>query len=286
MLFRTLSVRGNFGPLVRAIWVASDARHLGLIAAGVAFYAMLGVFPGLAILISIWGFFSDPVVMRDYVKLLHEFVPADAYHLIEDELSRLLSASQGRGLAATGLTILLGLWSSWSAVNALIDGLNAVHAQRHRSGFWRYAYALLLTIALMGLLLSALATMVAVPTALAFAPPGQLTATLLKIVPPVVMFGAILAFLGIFYRWGPNHDIRPAWITPGGVLASALWAVVSAAFTIYLSYFSTYSRVYGSIGAVVALLVWFYLSAYIILLGGVLNAELSRLAHRADPNAQ
>jgi membrane protein len=286
LLFRTLSDRQNLVPLVRAMWAAADARHLGLIAAGVAFYAMLGVFPGLAILISVWGFFSDPVVMRDYVKLVHEFVPADAYHLIEDELTRMLSANQGRGLAATALTFGVGLWSSWSAVNALIDGLNAVHAQRHRSGFWRYVYALVLTMALMGLLLSALATMVAVPTALAFAPPGQLSAMLLKIVPPLVMFVSILAFLGIFYRWGPNHDSRPSWVTPGGVLASALWAIVSAAFTVYLSYFSTYSRVYGSIGAVVALLVWFYLSAYIILLGGVLNAELGRLAARARQGAQ
>lgn len=285
-MFRTISDRHNLRPLIAAVWAATDARHLGLIAAGVAFYAMLGVFPGLATLIAIWGFFADPAVMGDYITILREFVPPEALRLIEDELGRMLAATGSRGWAATLISVAVGLWSAWSAVNALIDGLNAVHARKHRSGFWRYIFAFVLTLALMGLLLLALAMMVAVPTALAFVQPGLWTALVLRIVPPVVMFVSILTFLGIFYRLGPNHEKRPAWITPGALLASSLWAIASVAFTVYLSYFSTYSRVYGSIGAVVALLVWFYLSAYIILLGGVVNAELSRIAGQHDRDDQ
>jgi membrane protein len=238
---------------------------------------MLAVFPGLAVLIAVWGWFSDPSVIDDYIAAAGEFVPPDALHLIEDELHRLLS-NPSSGLDWTTLVSLgIGLWSAWSGVMALIDALNAVHAHRHRPGVMRYAFPVVMTLGLMGLLLTALAAVVAVPAVLAVVSLGPFEAWLVSVLPPAILFLCVLVFLGMFYRWGPNHIRRPAWITPGGLLAAFLWAVASFAFSLYLSNFASYSRVYGSIGAVVALVMWFYISAYIILLGGVLNAELERI---------
>lgn len=275
-MFRTLFRPGMIRRLVPAVWAAMDERHLGLIAAGVAFYAMLAVFPGLAVLISVWGWFSDPSVIRDYVAIAQEFVPADAIHLIEDELVRILSSNRALSWA-TLVSVAVGFWSAWSAVMALIDALNAVHAHEHRSGLARYLFPLVMTFALTGLFLSALAAMVGVPALLAVLTLGPYEAWLLKALPTTVLILGLLIFLGMFYRWAPNVEYRPSWITPGALLAAVLWSIVSIAFSIYLSYFGTYARVYGSIGAVVALLVWFYLSAYIVLLGGVVNAEISRI---------
>jgi membrane protein len=220
-----------------------EERHLGLIAAGVAFYAMLAVFPGLAALIALWGFFADPAMIDDYLGLLREFIPADAYHLIEGELARLLSANSGGLKWTTFLSLGIGLWSSWSAVNALIDAMNAVHARRYRPGIRRYTYALILTFGLIALLLSALAMMVLVPTALAFIPAAAKYPWLVKALPTGVMVLAVVAFLGIFYRLGPNQDERPPWITPGAILAAILWAIASIAFSFYLANFASYNRI-------------------------------------------
>jgi membrane protein len=271
----------NAFAVLPAVWQASHERHLGLLAAGVAFYAMLAVFPGLSALVVLWSFWADPAVMRQYLALAEDFMPADAMHLIEDELDRLLlSGGAARGWTAL-VTTSIGLWSAWSAVHALIDGLNAVHARGHRPGAMRHAVATVLTLALIGLLLAALASIVSIPAILAFAPPGPWTGVMLKAAQTGILFLAILVFLGIFYRWGPNLVPRPGWLTVGGVVAAILWAAASLAFTLYLARFGTYSRIYGSIGAVIALLMWFYISAYIILVGGTINAERARLASHA-----
>lgn len=263
--------------LIRSVWHASDDRHLGLIAAGVAFYAMLAIFPGMAATIAIWGFFADPVVMRDYLAQIHGLIPDAAYGIIEAQLSALLAANSSTLGWTTAVSLAVALYSVHSGVSALIAGLNAIHASRRRSGIMRIVGSILLTLALMGLFLTALTTVVILPIALNFLPLGPLAGYILGILPWTVMFVVVLVVLGLFYRWGPNMDARHAWITPGAVLAALLWAVASMAFSVYLANFGAYNRVYGSIGAVIALLMWLYISAYIVLLGAAINAERARL---------
>jgi membrane protein len=270
--------RSVIRALLIGVWEALDDRNLGLIAAGVAFYAMLAVFPGLAVTIAIWGFFSDPGLMRDNLSMIEEFVPHDGYVILLDEVTRLVSVNGGALGWATAISLLIGLYSAHNGVLALVSGLNAVHAREPHPGLTRYLISLVLTVAMIGLLITTLATVVLVPTLLNWIPLGPAQAWLLKVIPVAILFVAVLVFLGMFYRWGPNQpDARHGWVTPGAFLAALFWAASSVAFSVYLANFSTYNRVYGSIGAVIALLMWFYLSAYIILLGGVVNAELARL---------
>lgn len=263
--------------LARSVWHASDDRHLGLIAAGVAFYTMLAIFPGMAATIAIWGFFADPVVMRDYLSQVRDLIPDAAYSIIQAQLNALLAANSSTLGWATAVSLAVALYSVHSGVSALITGLNAIHASRRRSGIMRLVGSVLLTFALMGLFLTALSTVVILPIALNFLPLGPLAGYILSILPWLVMFAVVLVVLGLFYRWGPNMDDRHAWITPGAVLAALLWAAASMAFSVYLANFGAYNRVYGSIGAVIALLMWLYISAYIVLLGAAINAERARL---------
>ncbi len=138
-----------------------------------------------------------------------------------------------------------------------------------------------MTFATLGLAVCALATVVIVPVALNLLNVGRAEGIILKTLPWIVLILVLLVFLGMFYRWAPNNDAaRFDWLTPGSLLAVALWAGASIAFSVYLVNFGSYNRIYGSIGAVIALLMWFFISAYIVLLGAVLNAEYARL--RAD----
>lgn len=143
----------------------------------------------------------------------------------------------------------------------------------------RISGSLGMTLALLVLILAALALVVAVPVALSLVQLGPAEATILRFVPWIVLFLVVKATLGMFYRFGATPDgPRHGWISTGSVVAAFLWATVSFAFSLYLENFGSYNRVYGSIGAVIALMTWLYLSAYIVLLGAVLNEELRQSA--------
>jgi len=263
-----------------AVWNAMDERHMGLLSAGIAFYAMFAIFPGMAATIAIWGFFADPGVMRDYLDQSHDVIPDAAYGVIETQLNALLAAS-GRTLGwTTFVSLAVALYSVHSAVAALVSGLNAVHARSHRPGFFRLLWSVILTAAVVALVLTALVVVVTVPIALNFLHVDYAGSFIVFYLPWVVMFAVLFIVLGLFYRWGPTSEsrsLRHSWVAPGAFVAALLWVAASIAFSVYLAYFGAYNRIYGSIGAVIALLMWLYISAYIVLFGAVLNEERSRI---------
>lgn len=264
--------------LIEAVWRATDERHIGIIAAGVAFYGLFAVFPGMAAMIAIWGFFSDPSVIPTYMNAIHSLMPAVAYDVLETQLLTLLKTDSHALGWATALSLLIALYSIHAGVAALISALNAINGHRPHGGLRRLVGSVTMTAATLGLAVSALATVVVVPVALNVLDLGRAEGMIVKILPWIVLILVLLVFLGMVYRWGPNRDgARFGWLTPGSLLAVALWAVASIAFSIYLGNFGSYNRIYGSIGAVIALLMWFYISAYIVLLGAVFNAENARL---------
>jgi membrane protein len=278
-----VSGQGHAGPLrlAAAVWHALDERNLGLIAAGVAFYSMFAIFPGMAATIAIWGIFSDPGVVQGYLDAVHGLIPDDAYSLLAGQLEALISTHSGGWQWTTLLPLAIALYSVHSAVLSLISGLNAVQDRPHRSGFLRYGVSMGLTLALLLVVLVALVVVVAVPLALSLLDPGPLKATILRFMPWIVLFLVVKATLGLLYRWGATAEgQRHGWVSTGSMVAAFLWAAVSLAFSLYLENFGSYNRIYGSIGAVIALMMWLYLSAYIVLLGAVVNAEMRRLAER------
>lgn len=263
--------------LANGVWHASDERHLSLIAAGVAFYAMLAIFPAMAATIAIWGLFSDPTVMREYLFSIHEVIPDAAYEIIESQLITLLDANTGTLGWASAVSLLIALYSVHSGVTAMIMGLNAIHASRRREGLARHLGSIALTLVLIALFLFALVVVVIVPIALNFLPFNFFTRSALRVLPWAVLFLVVMVVLGVFYRWGPNMPARNYRVTPGATLAALFWAAASMAFSSYLENFGMYNRLYGSIGAVVALMMWLYLSAYIVLLGATVNAVRATL---------
>lgn len=258
------------------VWLLMDQRNLGLIAAGTGFFAMLAVFPGIAALIAIWGLVADPHVIEAQLDLANRFVPAEGLALIRVQLDRLLTAQTETLGWTTALSTGLSLWWARSGVASLIRGLNAVYREDHRVNiFMRYAASIGITLALVGMMLVALTAIVAVPVALAVLPLGPFASHVLNVARWVIA-GAVMVFgLGLIYRYGPNRRAaKVPWVSPGAILAVLVWAAGSWAFSLYLANFGRYNEVYGSIGAVIALLMWFYLSALVTLLGAALNAEL------------
>lgn len=250
--------------------------HFSLIAAGVAFYAMFAVFPGLTATIAIWSMVADPGVISEYLTVAERFLPPEASTLVHDQVTNLLMAPRAVLGWATALSVLVAIYSARAGVSALVQGLDVVHRAVPRRWLRGWAVDFVLTGALIGALIAALVTVVVVPILLSYVPVGTFSAWLTSVLPWAAMFVLVLTCLSILYRFGPNvpGGFRSPWITVGVLVAALAWAGVSIGFSVYLSNFNSYNRIYGSIGAVIILMTWLYLSVWAVLLGGAINAEL------------
>ena len=271
--------------VAKDVYAQIDGQNLSLIAAGVAFFSMLAMFPGLAALIALFGLWADPVVIQEQIALLQGIIPDDILALVDGQLNRLTSAGATTLGWATALSILLALWSARAGVGAMMRGMNTIYHSPNRSFLRHYFAAFVLTLSLVSVAFVAGAAVVIAPLALAVLPIADQTAQIIDLVRWSAAIFVIAAGISLLYRYGPRKrgDRRAGWITPGAGFAVIIWAGASAAFSEYLANFGNYNEVYGSIGAVVALLMWLYLSAFLVLLGAALNAQLERRAFAADP---
>jgi len=258
---------------------AADGR-MGLIAAGVAFYAMFAVFPGLGAVVAIWGMVADPAVIPRYLDQTSHLLPPEAHELIRDQVMGLVNAPRAALGWTTFASLAVALYSARNGVAALIGGLDVVHQAERRGWLAGLVREVAVTLALMGALLASLATVVLVPVLLAHVPLGGLGAWLLRYLPWAVMFATVLVCLAIVYRLGPNlpPDTPRRWLSAGVIFTALAWAGVSIAFSAYLAHFNSYNRIYGSIGAAIILMMWLYLSVWAVLAGGAINAELAASA--------
>lgn len=269
--------------VLRRVMAQSDQNNIGLVAAGVAFYALLSVFPALAALIALWGYVSDPVVLQEHLDVAQDLLPEDAFNILSTQVGALIAANRSTLQLTSLISIGVAVWTARNGVAALIRGLNAIYRESHRANiFRRYAVAVLLTVVLIFVGIFAFALVVVLPAILAFLPLGGLAQLGITVTKWLVVLAVVLFGICLLYRYGPNRrGARRRWITPGALSALVIWAVGSAAFSIYLRNFSNFNEVYGSLGAVIALLFWLYISAYVVLLGAQLNAELE-LSTMAD----
>jgi len=273
--------RGVMGwwAVLRDVGTLISQANLSLIAAGVAFFGMLALFPAVSAIVALWGLVSDPDIVSAQLDLMRDIMPAEVFALISARITGLAAAESTTLSWAGGLSLVLALWSARAGVGALVRGLNAVHGVPSRGGLRHMLTALILTGLLVVVALVALASVVIAPVVLQFLPLGPLTSLMVEIMRWIAAIGVMLAGLGLIYRYGPNlPETRAPWMTPGAVLAVLVWVGASAAFSIYLSNFGKYNEIYGSIGAAIALLMWLYLSAFLILIGAAVNVELTRAA--------
>ena len=260
----------------RKVWSSND---LDLISAGVAFYGLFSIFPAIAASIAVFGLIADPVVISDQLNLLREFIPADVFNLLRAQVNRLLSAESTTLGWASIVSLGIALWSARAGVGALIRGLNAITGVKARSGVGHLLTAIGLTVALIGVGIVALVMVVVAPVVIAFVPLASQIEGLLLALRWVVALLVLLIALGILYRYGPNGDgaTRGRIFTIGSLVAVVLWYGASWLFSFYLANFGNYNEVYGSIGAVAAMLMWLYISSYLVLLGCVLNVAMLRI---------
>ena len=260
----------------------TEQAELDLISAGVAFYGFLAIFPAIAAVIAIWGVVFDPSVIRTQVELLRGFLPPEALLLVSTQVDALLDAPSSSLRWATVFSTLFALWSARAGVAALIRGLNAVHHLPNRAGHYHQLRALVMTLALVGLAMSAMTVAVIGPLLIAALPLEIDQVQTLHWLNLGLGLVLVVAAVSLAYRFGPNRlGTRPPIFTIGLLVAVVLWALAARGFVLYLANFPAYNRIYGSIGAVVALLFWLYVSSYAVLLGAAVDAERHAIRRKA-----
>jgi membrane protein len=256
--------------------------HVGLVAAGCAFYGLLAVFPAITALMSIAGLVLEPDDVVGALEGAAAVVPQDVAQILIDQATAVAGSQTGGLTLGLILGVGLALWSASAGVGSLMEGLNVAYDEDEQRGFVRLkALTLLLTLGMIVGVIVAAALIVALPVALSFLAVAPWVDTLIGVVKFVPLALLFLAGLAILYRYGPDReDAEMAWITPGALFAMAAWLVVSIGFSIYVSNFASYNETFGSLAGVIVLLTWMWLSAYIVLIGAELNAEMeAQTAH-------
>jgi len=269
--------RGWKDVLKRA-WAANSEKNLSLVAGGVTYYVVLALFPGLAALVSIYGLVADPHTIEKEVNSMSGLLPGDAQTLISTELHSLVSASGGALSIGVVIGLLIALWSASRGMSGMISALDIAYGQEETRSFFRFnLIALLLTIVLIIGGLIAIGLIAGLPAVLNGAGVNSTAKWVAYIVEWPLLIVFVMIMLAVLYRYAPNRDEpKWEWVSPGAIVATVIWVIGSIIFTVYVSHFGNYNKTYGSLGAIIALLTWLWLSAYVVLLGAEINAESER----------
>ena len=270
-------------------WHEQAEDHISLIAAGVAFYGFLALVPLLAATVLTYGLIASPQTVLDNVRHLMTVMPASAAKLIGEQLMHVVDTSGGKKGLGLMAALAIALFGARNGAGALIIALNVAYEEEETRSYLR--------VTLLALAMTAAGVLFAIIAALAIAVIGfvedlipfanSFVALIGKALTYALLAAAGAAMAATLYRFGPaRHQARWEWLTPGSLLATAGWVVLTLGFGLYVSRFGHYNATYGSLSAVIVLLTWLYLSSYVLLLGAEFNSELEKLLDRRTANAR
>lgn len=266
--------------VLKRVWIMTGFHELGLLSAGLAFYTFLALTPLIAATVMIYGLIGDVAMVRSQMKSIVQVVPSEVAKMLEEQLIRIVSTNTGVTGLALVIALFFAIYGGMRAASGMISALNIINEEREtRSILALSVRAAVLTLAtvmlaLTGVLSGGVFAWLQTQTSVYLGAATQLLFKLLTWVASITLGSAGFALI---MRYGP--DRRPAkwrWLAPGSLVATLLWIAVSFGFSLYVAYISDYNATYGSLSAIVVFLMWLFLSAYGVLLGALLNAEIER----------
>lgn len=268
---------------VKRVYEKASAEDISTNAAQVAFYFIFALFPLLLFLLSVVGMVLGAAenIRQELFGYLQQVIPGSALKLIEDTLNEVTKGGSGGKITFGAL---IALWSASAGIDNIRIALNDVYDLKETRPWWKYRLtSVLLTLGIALLIFFALGIVFYGPqfVNVLLSPIGLTVDTpiILNIFSLIVVAVCLLTIFALIYSFAPNHEsLTWKWITPGAITAIVLWVLFSAGFRLYLHYFDSYSKTYGSVGAIIVLLLWLYLTALVILIGGVVNAVADQIS--------
>ena len=264
--------RGLIGRTLRA----STTDRVSLAAAGCAFFATLALFPAISTLISVGGMILDPVTAERQLNVLAGLLPPPAFVLIADRVHQLIGQSNGSLSLHLVVSFLLTFWSSATSSKSVLSAINVAYDVTEQRPFLRFQFiGLSMTLVTVLCAIMAIGVLLLLPPAIDFLGLSNQGGQLIHAAGLAMLIGFFFVAITLLYRFGPSRP-RPQQprTTPGAMLATILWLIASELLSLYVSRIGTFGATYGSLGAAVGVMLWFYVSAYAVLLGAELNARL------------
>ncbi len=271
------------------VYASFGDNRLLAVAAGVVFYSLLAIFPAVAAFVSLYGLIADASTIDAHLSLASGIFPAGAVDILHEQIAKV--AAKGEASLSFGFIagLVVALWSANAGMKAIIDALNVVFDEKEKRSFLKLnLVSLLFTLVAIFSLMLALAAIVLAPIVFSAVGLSSLPGRAIAILRwPLLLVVAALALAAI-YRFGPSRtEARWQWLSVGSVAAALGWLISSVLFSWYIAHFGAYNATYGSLGAAVGMMMWMWISAIVILLGGELNAEIEhQTAHDLTVGAE
>jgi membrane protein len=273
--------RGWFA-ILRRVKAEVKEDNVTLLAAGVAFYAMLAIFPAIIAVVTVYGMVADPAQVQTQVGEFAKSLPSGADELLSGQLKSVTQAGRQSLSIGLAVSLLAVLWAASGGVQGLVKGLNLVYDEKETRGFLKLrGLSLLLTLGAILMAVVAIALVAVFPAVIDDLKLGQAGELAASIARWVVLALLVLAAVAVLYRYAPDRaNPRWRWVSWGAVVALVLWLLGSIGFSWYVDNFGKYNQTYGTLAAVIILLLWLFLSAFAVLLGAEIDAEIERQTAR------
>ena len=261
--------------IVKRAWAENKADNMPIIGAGVAFFGFLSIFPALIALISIYGLVASPDTVARQVEEISKQLPDQASGLIETQLTSIVDNSSSSLTIGLVVSILAALWSASGGVGNLVTAINLAYDEVETRNFVKLrALSLALTLGAIVFVLITFGLVAVVPNLIDALPLGIVGTILAQVVRWVLLLAVFAGSLAVLYRLAPDRDApRLRWVSLGSVVVTVVWAIVSLLFSLYVDNFGSYDKTYGTIAGVIVLMLWLYLTCYLVLLGAEINSE-------------
>ncbi len=272
------AIEPKWRGLVGRTLVASTTDRVSLAAAGCAFYATLALFPAISMLISVCGMVLDPATTEQQLSSMSGLLPPPAFALIEDRVHQLVSQSGGSLSVHLAIGFLLTFWSSSSGSKSVLSAVNVAYDVTEQRPFLEFqAIGLAMTLIAVLCAIMAVGVLLLLEPAIDFLGLAKHGGGLIHAAGLTMLIGFFFVAIALLYRFGPSRPPPPRRrIAPGAALATVLWLIASELLTLYVSEIGSFGATYGSLGAAIGVMLWFYISAYAVLLGAELNAQLEQ----------
>lgn len=268
----------EYGQIAARVFVQSSRDNVPVVAAGVAFFALLSIFPLISASLSIYGYFADLSDVQGLANFLRPLMPESAWVIISDQIASVVSAPDTELSLRIVVSLLFALYTAGAGIRAVLRAMNVAYGEEEKRSILQfYAIAFGMTLGMFAFIYLSLIIIIGIPAALAFLNLDRTASILSGNLPWVALLTMFMFGSAIIYRFGPSRrPARKRWVVPGVLFTTVSWLGISWGFGIFVRNFSQYEATYGGISAVVILLLWFWLTAMTVIVGAELNSEMER----------
>jgi len=268
----------DWWAVTKRTWLSAHHDNVSIIAAGVAFFSLLAIFPLISAALSTFSYFADPGDVDGITDTVATLLPGEAYSILENQIDSVLAAPPGNASFGILLSLGIAMVSAGAGIRAMMRAMNVAYEEiEQRNPIIFHLFGFLMTLGSLIFVWMSLLVIIGVPAALNYANIEDSTGFVTRRLPWILLITVFCLACGVMYRFGPSRrPARKRWVFPGIAFALCSWIAISFGFSKFVLHFGRYNETFGGLASVIILLIWLWLTATVVILGAQINSELER----------